>query len=97
MDVARSYKISSSATSIIEVSTSVWYMLMLALFRPTPSQARELKEDHVQLLSMAQSLSVLACDEIAKLDAELPNDPDAIEKLKKQRELMEISLMGSNQ
>lgn len=51
-------------------------------------------KDHVQLLSLSQSLCILAQQEIARLDAELPNDPSAIARNKKQRELMEIFADG---
>ncbi len=84
-------------TSIIEVSNERLVHVDARAISTNAVAGSRIEKDHVQLLSMAQSLSVLACDEIAKLDAELPNDPDAIEKLKKQRELMEIFADGFEQ
>jgi hypothetical protein len=53
-----------------------------------------IRRDHAELLLLALSLSKMAHEEIEKLDAELPNDPDAVAKTDKQRELLRIFAEG---
>jgi hypothetical protein len=53
-----------------------------------------IKQDHANLLLLALSLSQMALDEIEKLDAERPNDPDKIASYEKQRELLQLFANG---
>jgi hypothetical protein len=55
---------------------------------------QRIKQDRADLLLLAHSLSQMALDEIEKLDAERPNDPDRIESYEKQRELLQIFADG---
>jgi hypothetical protein len=84
-------------TSIIEISNE---RLVHVDARATSSKvviSSRIEEDRVQLLSLAQSLVILAHEELARLDANLPNDPERVEKYKKQRELMQIFADGFEQ
>lgn len=56
--------------------------------------SQRIRQDRADLLLLAQSLSQMAFDEIVKLDAERPNDPDRIESYEKQRELLQIFASG---
>lgn len=84
-------------TSIIEVSSERLRHVDVRAASTNAIVSSRIEQDRVQLLSLAQSLCVLAREEIANLDAELPNDPDRIARHKKQRELMEIFADGFEQ
>ena len=84
-------------TSIIEVSNERLGHVDARVTSTGAAAYSRIDQDHVQLLSLAQSLSALAREEIARLDAELPNDPSTIAKHKKQRDLMEIFADGFEQ
>lgn len=56
--------------------------------------SQRILQDRQELLTLAQSLSQLAWEEIDKLDAERPNDPDRIASYGKQRELLELFANG---
>jgi hypothetical protein len=56
--------------------------------------SQRILQDRQQLLTLAQSLSQLAWEEIDKLDAERPNDPDRIGSYEKQRELLQLFANG---
>src|SRR5216684_4269081 len=60
------------------------------------STARTLRieQDHAQLLPLARSLAEMARSEIGKLESERPNDPAAIERNDKQREILLIFADG---
>ncbi len=81
-------------TAIIEVSNERLVHVDANAISGNIVRASRIGQDNVQLLSLAQSLCILAQQEIARLDAELPNDPSAIARNKKQRELMEIFVDG---
>jgi hypothetical protein len=65
-----------------------------------PDTARDIvagsriRRDHAELLRLSLSLSQMARSEIDKLDAEPPNDSDAIAKHEKQREILQIFADG---
>ncbi|MDO9297210.1 hypothetical protein [Bradyrhizobium sp.] len=84
-------------TSIIEVSNERLVHVDARANSTNSVVVSRIKRDRVQLLSLAQSLHVLAREEIARLDANLPNDPDRIARHKKQRELMKIFADGFEQ
>lgn len=56
--------------------------------------SQRIRQDQPQLLLLALSLSQMALDEIEKLDAERPNDPDRIASFERQRELLQIFADG---
>ena len=64
-----------------------------SIFSSSKVPAR-LQSDHAELRSLALSLSRMASEEILKLDAERPNDFDAIAINRRQRELLEIFANG---
>jgi hypothetical protein len=81
-------------TSIIEVSNERLGHVDINESSTAAIAATRVEQDHAQLQPLALSLSALARQEIARLDAEFPNDPDRIAKNEKQRELMEIFANG---
>ena len=59
-----------------------------------PTSVARLQQDHAELRLLTLSLSQMAIDEITRLDAERPNDVEAIARNTKQRELLEIFAKG---
>lgn len=55
---------------------------------------QRITQDRPELLILAQSLSKMALDEIEKLDAERPNDPDRIASYEKQRDVLQLFANG---
>jgi hypothetical protein len=55
---------------------------------------QRIRQDHDDLLVLSQSLSQMALDEIERLNAERPNDPDRIKDYERQRELLKIFADG---
>lgn len=55
---------------------------------------QRIKQDRANLQLLALSLSQMALDEIEKLDAERPNDPDRSASYEKQRELLQLFAIG---
>lgn len=49
---------------------------------------QRIRQDREELLVLSQSLAEMALDEIVRLDAERPNDPDRIKDYERQRELL---------
>lgn len=84
-------------TSIIETSNERLGHVDTAALSTVAVGNSRVEKDRVHLLSLSQSLGALAREEIARLGAELPNDPDTIARHKKQRELMEIFADGFEQ
>jgi hypothetical protein len=56
--------------------------------------AQRIRQDRSDLLELAQSLSKLALDEIDRIDAERPNDPETVASYEKQRELLKVFADG---
>jgi hypothetical protein len=56
--------------------------------------SQRIRQDRSDLLILALSLSQIASDELEKLDAERPNDPDRIANFGRQRELLQLFADG---
>jgi hypothetical protein len=56
--------------------------------------SQRIRQDRPDLLILALSLSQMALDEIEKLDAHRPNDPDRIASFERQRELLQLFADG---
>ncbi|WP_143278606.1 hypothetical protein [Bradyrhizobium sp. Y36] len=56
--------------------------------------SERIRQDRFSLLQLARSLAQVALDEIEKLDAERPNDPERISAHERQRELFHIFADG---
>ena len=61
---------------------------------PTAIGYSRIEQDHAELRALAHSLSLMAREEIEKLEADLPNDSHRIAENKKQRELMALFADG---
>jgi hypothetical protein len=62
---------------------------------PVPAKiTQRIKQDREDLLMLSQSLAQMAFDEIERLDAARPNDPDRIKDQERQRELLKIFADG---
>jgi hypothetical protein len=55
---------------------------------------QRIRQDRDDLLALSQSLAQMALDEVERLDAERPNDPDRIKDHEKRRELLKIFADG---
>lgn len=87
-------------TTIIEIADERLFDVDRQPKTPDDVDSREaiissrIRKDHDELLAIALSLYQMAKDEIAKLDAERPNDIKAIERNLKQLELLQIFAGG---
>jgi hypothetical protein len=62
---------------------------------PVPAKiTQRIRQDRDDLLVLSQSLAQMALDEIERLNAERPNDPDRIKDYERQRELLTIFADG---